>query len=93
MHQQLKYYVKHAFGVPIQVNEYSSQNPWYGARQGAGDATIHWVVLSHSLLSAYKMQAKLWQLSNPTQSIIVTQGINAFCNDTSLVNVVNPDQR
>jgi len=38
------------------------------------------------------MQAKLWQLSNPTQSIIVTQGINAFCNDTSLVNVVNPDQ-
>jgi len=91
-HQQLKYYVKDAFGVSIQYNEYTPQHPWYGAGQGAGDATIRWVVLSHSLLTAYKTQAKLWKLSDPTQSIHVTQGIDAFCNDTSLIDVVTQEQ-
>jgi len=41
---------------------------------------------------AYKTQAKLWKLSNPTQSIHVTQGIDAFCDDTSLIDVVNQEQ-
>jgi len=91
-HQQLKYYVKHAFGVSIQYNKYTPQHPWYGAGQGAGDATIHWAVLSHSLLMAYKTQAKLWKLSDPTKSIHVTQGIDAFRDDTSLINVVAPEQ-
>jgi len=91
MHHQLQYYVKHAYGVSLQFNEYSPQHPWCGAGQGAG-ATIRWAVLSHSLLSAYKSQAKLWIVADPTTHVKVTQGIDAFWDDTSLINAINHQQ-
>jgi len=79
------------FGISLEYNEYTPDHPWYGASQGAGDMTIRWAVLSHSLITAYKSQATLWPLSNPTHQINITQGINAFCNDTSLVDATTPD--
>jgi len=73
--------------MSVKCHEYTPEHPWYGAGQGTGNATIQWAVLSHSLITAYKSQAHLWMLSDPTSTIRITQGINAFCDDTSLVNV------
>jgi len=84
-HQQLQYCVKHAHGVSLEYNESTPDHSWYGAGQGAGDATIQWAVLSHSLLTAYKTQAHLWQLTNPTKTISISQGINTF--DTALMDI------
>jgi len=85
-HQQLQYFVKHAHGVSLEYNEYTPDHPWYGAGQGAGDATIQWAVLSHSLLTAYKSQAHLWTLTNPTSIVQIQQGIDTFCDNTALTN-------
>jgi len=90
-HEQLRYYVKHAYGVSIEYNEYTPEHPWYGAGQGAGDATIRWAVLSHSLITAYKQQATMWTLTDPTNTTTVTQGIDAFCDDTSLLDANNAE--
>jgi len=35
---------------------------------------------------AYKSQAHLWKLTNPTNTIQLQQGINAFCDDTALTD-------
>jgi len=58
----------HAHGVSIDYNEYMPNHPWYGTGQGAGNATIWWAVLSHSLLEAYKSKSHLWTLANQSQS-------------------------
>jgi len=86
-HLRLQYFIKHAHGVSLDYNKYTPNHPWYGTGQGAGDATIWWAVLSHSLLTAYKSQAHLWNLTNPTKSITITQGINTFCDNTTLTDI------
>ncbi len=77
--------------VSINYNKYTPDHPWYGSDQGAGNATIWWAVLSHSLLMAYRPQAHLWNLTNLTQSINPSQGIDAFCNDTALTDTSTID--
>ncbi len=81
--RQLKYFVKHAYGVSDTFNQYSEQNPWHGAGQGTGDAAPRWVVQSHSLITAYHAEAKLWSLPNPTTNETLTMGIDAFMDDTN----------
>jgi len=45
--------IKDSRGVSLNYyNKFTPDHPWYGAGQGAGNATIWWVVLSHSLLTA-----------------------------------------
>jgi len=78
--------------VSLEYNEYTPEYPWYRAGQRAGDAMIQWAVLSHSLLTAYKSQATMWPMSNPTQSLTISQGINAFCNDTALIDTTTPTE-
>jgi len=45
MHQAMKYYVWHKFGVSSQYNTFE-QYPWHGAGQGAANAALRYIVLS-----------------------------------------------
>jgi len=51
-HQLMHYYICHKFGVLKEYNTYS-QHPWHGAGQGAADATLHYIVLSDTLINTY----------------------------------------
>jgi len=57
----------------------------HGMGLGKEWATIWWAVLSHSLLTANKSQVQLWMLTNPYKTVNLSQGIDAFCDDTALI--------
>jgi len=80
---KFKYFVKHAYGLSTEYNQYSDQHPWHGAGQGTGNAAPCWVIQSHSLITVYHSQATLWSLPNPVMHTTLTMGINAFMNDTN----------
>jgi len=84
-HQQLKYFVKHAFGESTEFNTFEI-HPWYGAGQGARDAAIRWIVLSDSLIMAYLLKAHQWAQIDHKNNRIIDQGIDAFIDDTTIFN-------
>jgi len=83
--RQQRYYVKHAFGPSTKCNTFSDEHPWYGAGQGAGDASIRWTAQSHSLITAYQSRAHQFLASNPSGSIKILQGLDAYCDDTMMM--------
>jgi len=85
--QMLQYHVKHAFGILEDYNDHTAEHPWYGAGQGAGDAAPRWVILANSLILAYVSQALPWILNSPDHSLKITQGFDAFMDDTTITNV------
>jgi len=78
------YHVKHAFGISTEYNTHSDEHPWYGTGQGAGNMAHQWVVLANSLILAYLSQADPWNLTSPDQKISLTQGFDAFMDDTAM---------
>jgi len=52
MHQAMRYFVRHKFGMSCDYNTFT-QHLWHGAGQGAADATLHYIVLSDTLINAY----------------------------------------
>ncbi len=84
--QQLqRYHVKHAYGISKNYNQHSEQHPWYGARQGTGDAASRWVVQSHSLINAYHAEAHIWNLPAPASNDTLCMGIDAYMDDTNQI--------
>jgi len=83
--QQNRYYVKHAYGISSEYNQFTSQHPWYGAGQGTVDAASRWVVQSHSLITAYHSEAHVWDLSNPITHISQRMGIDAYMDDMNQI--------
>ncbi len=53
--------------------------------QGTGDAAPRWVVQSHLLITAYHLEASIWQLCNPTMHATVSMGIDAYMDDTNQI--------
>ncbi len=90
-HRQLKYFVKHVFSESKGYNSFDI-HPWYGAGQGAGDAAIRWIVLSDSLIMAYWTKAHQWVLFDHQNECIIDQGIDAFIDDTTIINVSMPQK-
>jgi len=88
-HQQLKYFIKHAFGESTGYNTFNI-HPWYGASQGAGDVAIQWIVLSDSPIMAYWSKVHQWALYNHWNNHILDQGIDTFIDDTTIINASTP---
>jgi len=88
-----RYHVKHAFGISTKYNTHTDKHPWYGAGQGAGDAAHQWVVLVNSLILAYLSQADPWNLTSPDRKITLTQGFDAFMDDTAMTIAATNHQR
>jgi len=85
----LPYFVKHAFSELEEYNTFKI-HPWYGVGQGAGDAAIQWIVLSNSLTIAYWSKYHKWVLFNPRNTVILTQGIDVFINDKTMMTASTP---
>jgi len=59
--RQLKYFIKHAYGISTAYNQYSEEHPWHGAGQGTGDAGPRWIVQSHLLMQLDPVSMELQQ--------------------------------
>jgi len=86
MQQCMQYYVKHATGISTEYNQHTTDAPWYGTGQGAGDACLCWIAQANSMFIAYESLAMPWVLSAPNHSIHFTQLIDTFIDDTSLIS-------
>jgi len=79
----MQYYVRHKFGVSKDYNM-SEQHPWHGARQGAADAALCYIVLSDMLIDAYHTQVAPTMMRDPTTMLEVLRSLKAFINDVVL---------
>jgi len=59
----------------------------YGVGQDVGDAAIHWIVFSDSLIMVYWSHTH--KIINPKNKVIVAQGINAFIDNTTHINAAS----
>jgi len=48
-----------------------------------GDAATRWVVQSHLLITAYHLEAMVWNLINPITHELTPMGIDAYMDDTN----------
>jgi len=82
--KELKYYLKHKYGISAEYNSHSESHPWYGMGQGAGDSCNRWVIGSDSMADAYQEQAQGWIIPSPTPNETVTLKLKAFIDDVNL---------
>jgi len=86
-----RYYVKHAQGISTDHNSFSPDSPWYGAGQGTGDAALRYTTQSNGMIQAYRNHSWNLEISNPTNTIHPTQDIDAYADDTTLMNGTRHD--
>jgi len=62
--RELQYHLKHKYGISTMFNSHTTEQPWYGMGQGAGDASNRWVIGTDSMTNAYTSEAN----GNPVTS-------------------------
>jgi len=82
--RELRYHLKHKFGISQEFNHHQVTQPWYGMGQGAGDTCNRWVTGSDSLANAYQEHAHGWTILSPTAPEQLTQSWKAFIHDVNL---------
>jgi len=82
MHQAMKYYVRHKFGMSSQYNTFT-QHPWHGAGQGAADAAVQYIVLSDTIIDAYHSKIAPIGLTDPLKAITIMQSLKALSTTCS----------
>jgi len=91
MHQLMKYFVWHKFGVSPEYNTFA-QHPWHGAGQGAADAALRYIVLSDTLINAYHTKVAPQLMHDMAILIEIQCSLKAFINDMVLHATANqPD--
>jgi len=89
MHQAMKYYVRHKFGISNDYNTFAA-HPWHGAGQGAADATLQFIALSDMLISAYHTKVAPITMTDPTNNLTILRSLKAFINGIVLHVSVTP---
>jgi len=73
-------------------NQHTDTKPWYGAGQGARDACLWWIAQANSMILAYE-SVQPWTIRMPDHHQQFTQLINAFIDDTSIINATQKHQK
>jgi len=89
--RQLRYHLKHKYGISKGFNSHSETQPWYGMGQGAGDACNRWVIGSDSMANAYQEKAHGWTIKSPLPTESVKFTLKAFIDDVNLFIGQNPE--
>jgi len=82
--RELRYHLKHKYGISPGFNTHSITQPWHGMGQGAGDACNRWVIGSDSMADAYSAKVNGWDLPSPFPTTHQKQTLKAFINDVNL---------
>jgi len=79
----MKYYIRHKFGISTDYNTFDL-HPWHGAGQGAANAALRYIALSDTLIDAYHTKVAPQMISDPSNSLTITQSLKAFIDDVVL---------
>jgi len=82
--RELRYHLKHKYGISKGFNTHSDTQPWYGMGQGAGDASNRWVIGSDSMADTYQATAHGWTIKSPVPTESVKFTLKAFIDDVNL---------
>jgi len=82
--RELRYHLKHKYGISKGFNTHSETQPWHGMGQGAGDASNRWVIGSDSMADAYQAKAHGWTIKSPVSTESVKFTLKAFIDDVNL---------
>ena len=82
--RELRYHLKHKYGISPEYNSHTTKQPWYGMGQGAGDASNRWVIGTNSMANAYSEKAQGWTIPSPSAQHSIRQDLLAFIDDVNL---------
>jgi len=88
---ELRYHLKHKYGISKGFNSHSKTQPWYGMGQGAGNACNRWVIRSNSMANVYQEKAHGWTIKSPIPTESVKLTLKAFIDDVNLFIGQNPE--
>lgn len=89
--REIKYYVRHRFGIGTTPNKHMAPNPVHGNGQGAADSGDKWGALSDAIIRAYCKNSSTAKRYGPISFIQITEKIKAFVDDTSIYIIVEDD--
>ena len=84
VHQQMKYYIKTANGIAPDFSSHSITGPFWGARQGACDASARCTATSSTMLHAYDTISIPFLITNPQQNRTNSQRTAAYVDDANI---------
>jgi len=81
---KLHYHLKHKYSISPEYNSHTTEQPWYGMGQGAGDTSNQWVIGTDSMANAYSKKAQGWTIPSPSMQHSIKQDLLAFINNVNL---------
>jgi hypothetical protein len=85
---QMKYHLKHQYGIAKNPNFHSSEHQFHGAGQGAGDAPARWGFISDNAIVSYNQTSTPAILISPITKITTDKRCQAFVDNTAQLTIV-----
>lgn len=82
--RDMKYIIKHRYGLSTHVNGHNSPDPFYGVGQGAGDSCTRWGFISDAIIKAYNKRSHSARINSPISKIFSDHRVQAFVDDSRL---------
>lgn len=82
--KNMKYIIKHRYGLSNFVNGHNQPDPFYGVGQGADDACTRWGFISDALIKAYHIQSHSAKINSPISNIFSDNSVQAVVDDSRL---------
>ena len=80
----MKYIIKHRYGLSHYINGHKKPDPFYGVGQGAGDSCTRWGFISDAIIKAYNRRSHPAKISGPISHIFSDNRVQAFVDDSRL---------
>ena len=80
----MKYIIKHKFGLSPHINGHMNPDPFYGIGQGAGDSTTRWGFISDAIIKCYNRYSHAAKIKSPISLIYSDNRVQAFVDDSRL---------
>jgi Reverse transcriptase (RNA-dependent DNA polymerase) len=85
---QIKYHIKHRYGIGTTTHGHKEPKPLYGVGQGATDSPARWGFLCDPLLNLYKKLATNARLQAQISKATSNNKIAGFVDDTALLLLI-----
>lgn len=82
--RDIKYIIKHRYGLSNYINGHNAPDPFYGVGQGAGDSCTRWGFISDAIIKAYNRRSHSAQIKSPISHIFSDHRVQAFVDDSRL---------
>ena len=84
VHQHMKFYIKTANGIAPEFSCHSIMGPFWGAGQGACDASARCTATSSTMFHAYDILSIPYLVVNPQRTRTSTQRTSAYVDDANI---------